>query len=46
MNKRSVDLVKAYELISWGKLNKNSKSEINLFALKEEFINEEPGNRQ
>ena len=29
MNERSVDLVKAYELISGGKLNKNGKSEIN-----------------
>ena len=45
MNERSVDLVKAYELISGGKLNKNGKSEINWFALKEEFINEERGNR-
>ena len=41
MNERSVDLVKAYELISGGKLNKNGKNEINWFALKEEFINEE-----
>ena len=46
MNERSVDLVKAYELISGGKLNKNGKSEINWFALKEEFINEERGNRR
>ena len=41
MNERSVDLFKAYELISGGKLNKN---EINWFALKEEFINEKLGN--
>jgi len=46
MNERSVDLVKAYELISGGKLNKNGKNEINWFALKEEFINEERGNRR
>ena len=46
MNQRSVDLVKAYELISGGKLNKNGKNEINWFALKEEFINEERGNRR
>ena len=38
MNLRNVDLVKAYESISGKKLNKN---EINWFALKEEFINEE-----
>ncbi len=41
MNERNVDLVKAYELINGGKLNKNGKSAINWFALKEEFINEE-----
>ena len=46
MNERSVDLVKAYELISGGKLNKNGKNKINWFALKEEFINEEGGNRR
>ena len=46
MNKRSVDLVKAYELISWGKLNKNGKSEITWFLLREEFINEERCNRR
>ena len=46
MNERSVDLVKAYELISGGKLNKNGKNEINWFALKEEFINEDCGNRR
>ena len=46
MNERSVDLVKAYELINGRKLNKNGKSEINWFALKEEFINEEDGNRR
>ena len=46
MNERRVYLVKTYELISGGKLNKNGKSEINWFALKEEFINEERGNRR
>ena len=45
MNERSVDLVKAYELISGGKLNKNGKSEINWFALKEEFIDEFAGSK-
>ena len=46
MNERCVDLVKAYELINGGKFNKNGKNEINWFALKEEFLNEERGNRR
>ena len=46
MNERIVDLVKAQEFISGGKLNKNGKNEINWFALKEEFIKEKLGNRR
>ena len=46
MNQRTVDLGKAYELISGRKFNKNGKYEINWFALKEEFINEESANRK
>ena len=46
MNERSFDLVKAYELISVWKLNKNGKNEIHWFALKEEFNNDECGNRR
>ena len=46
MNERCVDLVKAYELINGGTFNKNGKNEINWFALKEEFLNEERGNRR
>ena len=44
MNKRSVDLVKTYELINGWKF-KNGINEIYWFVLKEEFINEERGNR-
>ena len=46
MQERSVDLGKAYELINGGKISKGLKKEINWFALKEEFINEERGNRR
>ena len=38
MNERSVDLLKAYELISGGKLNKNGKNEINWFALNKNLL--------
>ena len=46
MEERSLDLGKAYELINGGKISKGIKNEINWFALKEEFINEERGNRR
>ena len=46
MQERNVDLPKAYELINGGKISKGIKNEINWFALKEEFINEERGNRR
>tara|TARA_B100000401_G_C52397139_1_gene527088 strand:- start:139 stop:336 length:198 start_codon:yes stop_codon:yes gene_type:complete len=46
MNERCVVLVKAYELINSGKFNKHGKNGINWFALKEEFLNEERGNRR
>ena len=46
MQEINVDLPKAYELINGGKISKGIKNEINWFALKEEFINEERGNRR
>ena len=46
MRERNVDLAKAYELISGGKVSKNGKYEINLQALTDEFLNEERGNRR
>ena len=46
MKERNIDLAKAYELINGGKISKGIKKEINWFALKEEFINEERGNRR
>ena len=46
MQERNVDFSKAYELINGGKISKGIKNEINWFALKEEFINEERGNRR
>ncbi len=46
MEERNVDLAKAYELISGGKVSNNGKHEINWQALTDEFLNEERGNRR
>ena len=46
MRERNVDLAKAYELISGGKVSNNGKHEINWQALTDEFLNEERGNRR
>jgi len=46
MEERNVDLAKAYELISGGKVSNNGKHEINWQALTDEFLNKERGNRR